>query len=507
MSTKYVVVAGYYGARDSHDEFIPYDQHGYSQAEGMRGLPGSLWDQFANEGYSRGRNNLNPLQPLNASDFANYTYPDGTLVAQREWAFPSEISDRLSAFNVDRDLAVIANVGTLLDPLTAEEYENNTKLVPGQIAAHNIQQKMIQSGAGEVLPTGWVGRILENLARKNSTSDANRRFEAVSITGTTSDLPGPRRQYFVSGVSSPPTVDDVFNFNTFPQDNNARLNMRAIMTSNYDGQGTKPSYASESWVSNYVADLMQRADEINREYLVALANLSLAIQYEVSLVQDNLFPGSRQNLYASLASQYEAICRIIAINENEPDLLGNPQQIVFVTQLGGWDDHDMQAGNFNVRQSIDNAVLNDYLIENFKKEVRDTLGVYDRFIFAPWSDFSRTLWPNNDGTDHAWGQNLMPWGGPVNGGRIYWNTSIPSWDDVNDPYVTLPGRGLWVPTISIEQYFGTIGSWLGLTEQELMYGVGGTSQSPASDAPFPNLSNMNNYQDTSSKLVPWVSIQ
>ena len=78
------------------------------------------------------------------------------------------------------------------------------------------------------------------------------------------------------------------------------------------------------------------------------------------------------------------------------------------------------------------------------------------------TDFGRTLTSNGDGTDHAWGGNVMVMGGGVNGGRVY--GTYPSLALDSDLDV---GRGSLIPQISTDEYFAELAQWFGVSNSDL----------------------------------------
>jgi len=82
------------------------------------------------------------------------------------------------------------------------------------------------------------------------------------------------------------------------------------------------------------------------------------------------------------------------------------------------------------------------------------------------SEFGRTLTTNGDGSDHAWGGNVMVMGGDILGGQV--NGSYPSLGlDVNGTGQNVSGRGIFIPTTSTDQYLGALAMWFGVPQSEL----------------------------------------
>ncbi len=80
------------------------------------------------------------------------------------------------------------------------------------------------------------------------------------------------------------------------------------------------------------------------------------------------------------------------------------------------------------------------------------------------SDFGRTLTSNGNGSDHAWGGNVMVMGDSVNGGEVfgtYPSLELGSNDDI--------GGAILLPTISTDEYFVELSKWFGVSNGDLSY--------------------------------------
>ena len=78
------------------------------------------------------------------------------------------------------------------------------------------------------------------------------------------------------------------------------------------------------------------------------------------------------------------------------------------------------------------------------------------------SDFARTLTSNGNGTDHAWGGNVMVMGGDVNGGQVFGNYPTLALNSSLDL-----GNGVLVPTTSTDEYFAELAQWFGVSNTDL----------------------------------------
>ncbi len=94
----------------------------------------------------------------------------------------------------------------------------------------------------------------------------------------------------------------------------------------------------------------------------------------------------------------------------------------------------------------------------------EELGVADCVTTFTTSDFGRTLTSNGNGSDHAWGGNVMVMGDSVNGGQVFGNypsLALNGNDDV--------GGAILLPSISTDEYFAELSKWFGVPNGDLSY--------------------------------------
>ena len=145
------------------------------------------------------------------------------------------------------------------------------------------------------------------------------------------------------------------------------------------------------------------------------------------------------------------IARVIAAR----DALGACRQTFFV-QVGGWDHHD---------EVLDNQANMLPAISRGLKEFRDALieiGVYNDVTTFTTSDFGRTLTSNGKGSDHGWGGHHLVMGGSVTGAQLIGTYPLLS---MNSPLDV--GRGIYIPTTSVDEYFAELALWFGVAATDL----------------------------------------
>ena len=108
------------------------------------------------------------------------------------------------------------------------------------------------------------------------------------------------------------------------------------------------------------------------------------------------------------------------------------------------------------------------------------LGLENNVTTFTTSDFARTLSSNGRGSDHGWGGNSLVMGGAVNGGSVY--GTYPSLV-LGNPLDT--GRGVLMPTTSLDEYFSELALWFGVAPgilPDILPNVG-RFYDPASNSP------------------------
>lgn len=359
--------------------------------------------------------------------------PQNQLISLQGGAAPVGLHPNASALQPLYDqgrLAMIANVGTLIEPTTREQYENNEVLLPSQLFSHSdqaIQWQQLQGrGRGK---EGWGARAAEYL----STFQERDYLTSISLAGSNFWQSGHGQRPFTltdSGVRAYQGMD--------AQDNWQRPRREAFEK--------VLDLPRRHVFSKAYADLQKRAISVTAELGQVLDGNSALFTDEP---QDN-----------ELASSLNMVAQLIAAQEQ----LGLRRQIFYV-RMGGFDVHDNQSLELpELFQKLSDAL-------SFFQEKMDYLGKSDNVTTFTASDFGRSLLSNGDGTDHGWGNHLMAMGGAVNGGSIY--GTLPSLDAHGPDSVN---RGRILPTTSATQYAASLLSWLGLDDNEL-------------DLVLPNLSN------------------
>ncbi|OYX48815.1 MAG: hypothetical protein B7Y90_09210 [Alphaproteobacteria bacterium 32-64-14] len=383
--------------------------------------------------------------------------PAGTSAAVRTFALNPHMGPLLPLWTSGR-LAIASNVGPLIQPTTKAQYRARNVPLPSNLMSHNDQQSTWQAGATEGARRGWGGLMADQFL---STNGANSVFTAISTAGNAVLLAGQSVvQYQISTSQTAPAVritSAATPTTTVFGASNAGARVREII-----GDVTGSSYFMQDHGAKVIRS-MGAADLLNTQFAAGGPGASVAAPTQL------LNPITRLNETNALAVQLQSVAKTIAANA----VLGMRRQVFFVS-MGGFDNHDIQ----NATQSPLLARLA-HALSYFDGAMANLNGVDMRPQVTTFtaSDFSRTFTTNGDGTDHAWGSHQFVMGGAVNGGNIYGQYPTLGVDQTGFANPDMSGNIL-VPSMSVDQYAGTIGRWFGLTEGQL-------------DSIFPNLRNFN----------------
>jgi len=332
-------------------------------------------------------------------------------------------------------LAIVTNVGTLVQPMTRTTYQNGTVPKPYQLFSHSDQVQQAQSSISSTRSnTGWGGRTADNTQALNSNPQVPM---ITSVSGT---------QLFTSGAVTKPLA-----VNPAP----TALNQLLTLTG-YDA--TAPSVARRTAFNqlrtvDLSSNVIHAASDITQE----AANASAALnQTDPTLTAT--FPNT------SIGNQLKQVAKFIAIRSS---LSINRQ--IFFCQLGGFDTH---SGELNSHQTLYTQLSQAMKAFYDETVAQNIAGGVTTFTL---SDFGRTFLPSGTtpaavGSDHGWSNHMFVMGGSVLGGNFYgMNTS----NGTPFPTLQLSGpddtdnRGRFIPTTSVDQYAATLATWYGLDSANL----------------------------------------
>ncbi len=380
----------------------------------------------------------------------------------------------LARLITDNKASVIANAGTLVEPINRNEYINKLKRKPLFLFAHNHQRRAIETGIGDNLSTeGWAGRIADDWGDVNFNASFGLNY-SYSGSGRLQmgALTGPMQ--LKSGAPTAFTGMDI----TKPGDVNRRAAFSALIN-----QAAGPFM---SLYSRMVNDSMGAIDQLGANWPATSSFSAVADSYGAPLftVPDKLTTGLGNNLSSGLIRQLESVAEMINIGRNT---LGLKRQF-FVVQLGGFDNHSDQASKHPLLLRQLSIALYDFQM------AMESLGIANEVTSFTVSDFGRTSTANSSGTDHAWGSHQLVMGGdgtalsPLIGGGTMIGT-LPDLTPGGPDDATTNGR--MIPTVATDQYAASIARWFGVNDQ-LMPTV------------FPNLANFGSLGPAGTAYLPLI---
>ncbi len=320
---------------------------------------------------------------------------------------------------VAKKAALLANVGTLVQPTTQAEYQASSVPLPPQLFSHNDQQVQWQSSVPDrPFTSGWGGRMADLI---NAFNENPRLSMSISMDGQNSFQVGKSVAQFsvnrtgVAGLTG-----------TAGAAGEARMGaLRSLFEQDSDGL-FETAFGGITTSAIDTSALLAEALEGVPEPTV-------------------VFPAGR------LGDQLKMISRLIQLGPG----FGLKRQ-VFFARLGGWDLHDNQV--------TAHATLLDEVSQGMKAfyDATAVLGLADKVTTFTASDFGRTFNTNGDGSDHGWGSHHLVVGGAVKGGDIYGQVPVLEIGGPNDT-----GRGRWIPTTSVDEYAATLACWFGVSPSDL----------------------------------------
>ncbi len=327
----------------------------------------------------------------------------------------------------EKKVSFIANVGTLTHPETTKnEFFTNTN-VPLKLFSHSDQIQQWQSGlVTERSLKGWAGKMADMISSCNPNQDISMN---ISLSGTNILQRGNSTIEYVIDA-------DVGSIGVSGHDRDSDSFYEKIRTTAVD---SLMCHEYKDIFQKTYANVVKNAMNWHEEFGTALSN---ADSFE------NIDFGT-----SYLGRQLKMIAKSIDIRQD----LGFKRQIFFV-EYGGWDHHDTLLRFHPDMLGDVSEAFGGFM------EALELIGLEDDVLTMTISEFGRTLTWNGNGSDHAWGGNVMVMGGQnlIDGGKIFGQ-----YPDLAIGGNLEIGSGVLIPTTSTDEYFAEIGKWFGVSPQDL----------------------------------------
>ena len=316
-------------------------------------------------------------------------------------------------------LSFISNIGTLIQPTTAAQAQQESVDLPLGLFSHVDQQQEWMSGSPHKrVIKGWGGKIADNMKALNPPNSFSMN---ISLGGTNIFQNGDETIEFTIGLGN--QADGIMG------------------------------YGQESWdgfdqqLTNGVDSLIEHnySDPFKQTYVDIIKNSRDAVEIYKNAIDNTedlitTFSGS------DVSQAFNSVAKLIKANS----ILGFKRQIYYI-KYGGWDHHDELLESHS--SMLEEVSLGFGEFNNAMQEIDMEKNVT---VFS-MSEFGRTLTSNGNGTDHAWGGNVMVMGGDVNGKQIFGD-----YPTLNLDNELMLWDGVLIPTLSTDEYFAELAQWFGV---------------------------------------------
>ncbi|OQX02330.1 MAG: hypothetical protein BWK73_43090 [Thiothrix lacustris] len=373
----------------------------------------------------------------------------------------------------DNKASVIANIGTLVQPVSRAQILAKTAKLPVFLFAHNHQQRILQTGQADNLTgIGWAGKIADQWQGINNNSLLGLN---ISYSGNDRMLIGNKSSPLILNPSTPPRYTEMVAGSGAPSDDRiaAFKALSGIENTSPSGKVSFDStntFNAEDEFQRVYASMSQKSfntfDQLYNTWTTNNITYQSTGSYGEPLFSQ-LSPnylGFNGSIQGGLISQLEAVAKMIHLAATGKFNNNAFNRQIFLVSLGGFDTHATQASKHPL-------LLRELSVGLWKfQKALEELGHANKVTTFTMSDFGRTMSNNGDGTDHAWGAHHIIMGGDGQGtvGNFQGGQMIGRLPDV-----TLAGaddhdkQGRMIPGLAQDQLNATLCRWFGANESML----------------------------------------
>jgi uncharacterized protein (DUF1501 family) len=485
---KAIVCVFFYGGQDHSNILIPY-QDGNAAGTGTDTNAQTEFDRYA-----KARSNFSTANPtgdpstqaqgtgnlaytraklantvLPASTSNTVTTPGGWTnnTHGRQFALHPDYVELKALYDTGK-LAVIANVGSLIAPISRTQWYGPSATRPATpvgLYSHDDQQKAWMSGTADIAnpSVGVGGRIANNPAivalnlnaqvSTQISTDGSNTFMLTALNPSPTAIAYQLGTGSIGRIRNGGTVNTGTNYvsgtdcYTSSQTNGAAF-LSANLASPYCVRGgpisvnngysgnavLKPAFLSRinavsensSIYSDQWRQTMQQS--INTEAVISAAFINSPPSEDI--VEPFVSVVGSGNTYNYLAAQLRMVAAMIRAS-NQLGASGGPmKRQIFFVGIGGFDTHDNQFWNNNPKNNSQiSKAVNAFWTAMGRVKIAgaapgSTGSAQDKVTLFSMSDFGRTLDSNGEGSDHGWGSHQFVLGGAVRGGIYGQNHNV-----------------------------------------------------------------------------------
>lgn len=381
-----------------------------------------------------GNDSFNMLVPRGADEYQAYASARSNLALPQDQLLPlntilqtgidlgihPSMPEVQQLYN-DGKLAFISNVGTLVEPTSLLDFEQESVRLPLGLFSHADQIMHWQTSVPQDRAAiGWGGKMADLLSSMNENQNISMN---ISLSGNNVFQAGQNTvEYTIDPLQGAKTINGYNGGTLIDQIRTGAIN--SLIEQEYQNI-FKQTYNNT----------IQTALSANEQFANAINEVPPFMTFTENEFSNNL----------------QMIARTIAARNRL-----NMERQVFFVNVGGWDHHDEVL---NIQSEMLGNISRG--LSEFQNTL-DTMGIADCVTTFTISDFGRTLTSNGNGSDHAWGGNVMVMGGSVNGGEVY--GVYPELGLNNNRDV---GGGVIIPTTSTDEYFAELALWMGVSPNDL----------------------------------------